>query len=394
MRILRQTIAITWMNLKNIPSRIGSSLVIVVGIGGVVVVLVSLLAMAHGFESTLKGTGHADRALVLREGSTSEINGNIPLDQYPVITNKPGVAHVDNEPIASMETFVTVKLKEKGSDEVSSLPIRGVSEKAFQVRPEFAITEGRQFETGKFELIAGTGAARRIDGLDVGNTIRIRGDNWFVAGHFSTDGSAYESELWADERLIAQLHNRGNTFSSVLVQLDSDQNFDLFRDQVASDRRLGVHVQRESDYYTAQSENTTQLIEGIGLLIGSIMSIGAVFAAFNTMYSALSSRTIEIATLKALGFSRGPIFFSVLIESVLLGLLGGISGGLIAYLVLNGYTVSTVGGTFTQINFDFMVTTDLLVFGIGIAVLLGLVGGSLPAVSAVRRSIIAGLRKT
>jgi len=280
------------------------------------------------------------------------------------------------------------------SDEVSSLPMRGVSEKAGQVRPEFSVTKGRQLEFGKFELIAGAGAALRIDGLDVGDTIRIRGDNWFVAGHFSTEGSAYESELWVDERLLAQLHNRGNTFSSMLVQLDSEQDFDSFQDQVATDRRLGARVLRETDYYSAQSEDTTQLIEGIGLLVGIIMSIGAIFAAFNTMYSALSSRTVEIATLKALGFSRGPIFFSVLIESMLLGLLGGITGGLITYLALNGYTVSSVGATFTQVSFAFMVTSELLVLGIVMAVILGLIGGSVPGVSAVRRPIVIGLKKT
>jgi putative ABC transport system permease protein len=394
MKTLSQTLVISWMNLKNITTRLGSSLVIVIGIGGVVAVLVSLLSMANGFESTMKGTGRAARVLVLREGSTSEINGNMPLNQYAIISNKTGVAKIDDEPVAAMETFVTVKLKERAGNEVSSLPMRGVGEKSFLVRPELAVVKGRMLEYGKYELLAGAGAALRIDGLDVGRTITIRGDNWLVVGHFSTAGSAYESELWADERLLAELHNRGNTFSSMLVQLNSEQDFDSFRDQVVNDRQLAARVLRESDYYSAQAKDTTVLIRGVGLLVGSIMSIGAVFAAFNTMYSALSTRTVEIATLKALGFSRGPIFLSVLVESMLLGLLGGMTGGLITYLTLNGYTVSTAGGTFTQVNFDFMVTAELLVSGIFIAVVLGLIGGTIPAMSAVRRPIVIDLRKT
>lgn len=392
MNTTRIIIAISWMNIKTIGNRLGSSIVIVVGIGGVVAVLVSLLAMAQGFETTLKETGRSDRALVLRAGSNSEINGNVPLDQYPIIGLLPGVDQIDGSPNTSMETFVTVKLAEKGSGALSSLPMRGVGAGSFTVRPEITIVKGRRLETGKFELLAGIGAASRLEGFEVGHSINIRGTDWRVVGHFDAGGSAYESEIWVDERLLAELYNRGGTFSSMLVQLKTSADFERFQSEVESDKRLTVRVLRESDYYAAQSEGTTQLITGVGVLIGIIMSIGAVFSALNTMYSAISTRAVEIATLRALGFGALPVFSTVMVEALVLALIGGIIGGLLTYFVLNGYSVSTAGGTYTQVSFAFRVTPELLLVGVKVAVALGLIGGAIPAMSAIRSSIVDGLK--
>ncbi len=390
--MLQLIISLCWINLKNLPDRLGASLVVVVGIAGVVAVLVSLLAMAHGYEQTLGKTGKSSRALVLRAGSNSELNGGLLLDQFPIISNKMGIASDDGGPLSTMETYVTVKLNEIGTEERSSLPMRGISENSFRVRPEVQVSKGRKPVPGKFELIAGVSAAERLEGLTVGETISIRGTRWQVVGHFTADRGAYESEIWVDERLLAGLHNRGPTFSSVLVQLESELDFDLLVTQFRDDRRLNLHVIRESDYYSAQSSDTTQLIETVGVLIAAIMSIGAVFAALNTMYAAIAARTLEIATLKALGFKPLAIFVTVIVESLILCLLGGAIGSAFSYLFFNGYRVATAGGSFNKVSFDFMVTPELLLTGLVLAGTLGLVGGIIPAYGAVRMSIVEGLK--
>lgn len=393
--MIKQTLAILFVNLRSIPSRIAPSFIIVVGIGGVVAVLVSLLSMARGFESTVKNTGRDDRALVLRAGSTSEVNGNIPINQFGMIRNFPGVSAMDDTPLAAMETFVTVNVPQRSDSSDAGLPMRGIGKESFLVRPEVNIISGRSIEFGKYELIAGISAANQFVGIDLNEIVKIRGIDWLVVGIFSSSGGAYESELWVDERLLAASWNRGDTFSSVLVQLSGADLFSEFEHLIESDRRLTVHAVRESEYYARQSENTTNLIRGVGLLIGLIMAVGAIFAALNSMYAALSNRTSEIATMRALGFSQTAILFSVLIESALLGAIGAGIGGSLVYFALNDVGLSTVAATsatFTQIAFKFMVTPQLLGSGAGLAIFLGLMGGLFPAMSAVRRPITEGLR--
>lgn len=393
MNSLTLILALSWNNLKSLQNRIGPSLVIVVGIAGVVAVLVSLLAMAKGFQGTFQETGRSDRALILRAGSTSELNGNMLLEHYQIVALKAGIAQHDGQPLASRETFIPIKLPAISSDELTSTVLRGANEFSMLVRPEMEIIEGRTNDPNKFELLVGVGAARQIESLEVGNTINIKGTPWLVAGHFAADGSAYESEIWAGERLVAEFGRRGGTFSSMLVQLESEAAFDGFADDVRNDKRLTAWAQKESEYYAAQSESTTQLINAVGILIGVIMSIGAIFAALNTMYAAVSTRTVEIATLRALGFRRLPIFITVISESMILALLGGAVGGGLSYLALNGYRASSAGGAFNQVSFQFQVTPELLTTGLIISLLLGLIGGSIPAISAVRMSIIDGLKK-
>lgn len=392
MSYIRTLFTLTLMNLRTIPSRGGSSIVIVVGIGGVVAVLVSLLSMAEGFDVTLKETGRDDRALILRSGSISEINGNIPLDQYPIIAEAPEVASQGGKKLAAMETFVTVKLPAKKNSALNSITMRGVSNISFAVRDEFTILKGKQITQGQYELLAGIGAHSQVEGLNVGSTINIRGVDWLIVGHFATNGSVYESELWVPERLLANLYNRGETFSSMLVMLTSTNALDTFRTRAENDRRLKVNVQRESTYFADQSAGTTNLIKGVGGLLAAIMSIGAVFAALNTMHSAVSNRRREIATLRALGFHRLPVVFTILTESMVLATIGGCIGALLVYFMFNGFAVSTVNGTYTQVSFRFMVTLELLLQGLKIALFLGILGGVLPAISAARESIVNGLR--
>ena len=389
-----QTFAILMVNLRSIPARMAPSVIIIVGIGSVVAVLVSLMSMARGFESTLSSTGKDDRALVLRAGSTSEINGSMPIDQYAIIRDMPEVAIVDQVNLASMETFVTVNVPQRSDNSDAVVPMRGVAAESFLVRSNVKIVSGRNLEFGKYEMIAGISAANQFTGIELNNTVNIRGVDWLVVGIFSASGGAYDSEVWVDERLLAASWNRGNTFSSMLVQLTGAEEFDSFQERITLDKRLTAHAIRESDFYAEQSKNTTGLITGVGLLIGTIMAIGAIFAALNSMHAALFSRASEIATLRALGFGQTPIIFSVLIESVLIGTVGALAGGLLVYFALNGVGISTVAATsatFTQVAFQFMVTPLLLVQGIILAILLALVGGFFPAIKAVRQPIIKGL---
>lgn len=389
--MFRQVLSITVLNLQQIPSRLGASFVVFVGMAGVVAVTVALLAMARGFEATLAGPAHADRVLILRGGSTLELNGSVPRGDASVVEHLPGIARDAKGPRIAGETFVTMSLRRRGGTDDGMVPFRGVSPRSFDVRPELAIVHGRNLVFGKLELIAGTGAASEFDGLDIGDTVSVKGSAWKVVGHFQA-GGAQDSELWADVDTVNPAWGRGSTFSTLYAQLDSAGSFDTLQDALASDKRLTTSIWRETDYYAAQSRNTHRMMSAVAVLVTVIIAIGAVFAALNTMYAAVSTRTVEIATLRALGFDRLSIVVSVLAESLTLALAGAIVGAALAYSAFNGYEASTLGGTYTQVAFSFDVSLSILALGLGIAVLLGLIGGLAPAVRAARRPIIAGLR--
>jgi putative ABC transport system permease protein len=340
---------------------------------------------------TLAGTGHADRVLILRAGSTLELNGSIPRGDGAIVEHLPGIARDAKGPRIAGETFVTMSLPRRGGSDEGIVPLRGVSPRSFDVRPELAIVRGRNLEFGKFELIAGTGVASEFDGLDVGDTVSVKGSTWKIVGHFQT-GGAQDSELWADVDAVNPAWGRGSTFSTLYVQLDSAASFDTLQEALAGDRRLTTSLRREIDYYAAQSRDTHRMISAVALLVTVIMAIGAVFAALNTMYAAVSTRAVEIATLRALGFDRLPIVVSVIAESLALALAGAVVGAALAYAAFNGYQASTMSGTYTQIAFSIDVSLSILALGLGIAVLLGLIGGLAPAFRAAGRPIIAGLR--
>jgi putative ABC transport system permease protein len=394
MSIFRQIWAVTLINLRGIPQRLGTSLVIVVGIGGVVAVLISVLAMATGFNQTVAGSGRMDRAIVLRGGSDSELASSIARDATLTIMDAPGVRKGANgRPVGSAEAVVIVELPKKGSDTGANVTLRGVGSEAFALRPEIKIVEGRMFTPALHELIVGRSAQIQFQGLDLGAHLNIRNSDWTVVGTFQSGGDSHESELMADTDTVLSTYRR-NLFQSVWVMLDSPEAFTGFKDALTSNPTLSVDVKREPAYYAAQSKQLNTTLNFVAYFVGGIMAIGAIFGALNTMYSAVSARMVEIATLRAIGFGAFPVVVSVFAEAVLLALAGGVAGALLAWLFFNGDTVSTLGGNFTQIVFPLKVSSGLLVLGIVWAVTIGILGGLFPAIRAARLPIATALRAT
>lgn len=389
--MLKQTIAMTSLGLRSIPERWGASLVIVVGLAGVVAVFTALLAMAEGFRSTLEATGRTDVALVTRGGSSAELNSGLSRDQGDIIRQAPGVlAGPEGRPLASAEMIVIAELFKSGEQTGSNITVRGVEPAAFALRPQLRIVAGRAFQPGLRELIVGRGVAAQFEGVGIGETLRMRGSDWSVVGMFES-GDANESEMWADVEVAQTTFNRRG-YSSVRLALDGAAGCQTVKDALAADPRVNVDVETEQQYYSGQ---TRQFRATIGILAGvvtAIMALGATFAALNTMYAAVGARTREIATLRALGFGGGPVVLSVMIESLLLALAGGIAGALLAFALFNNMAVSTLGANFTQVVFRFSVTPELVQRGLVIALAIGMIGGLLPALRAARLPVTTALR--
>jgi putative ABC transport system permease protein len=391
---LSQVLSVTGLNLKSVRQRTGSSTVAVAGFAGVVAVFIAVLSIAEGFRKVMASGGAPDRAIVLRSGSTDEMSSGLLLEQTKLIEEAPGVASGPEGPVASAELFVIVDLPKRATGTDANVPLRGVEPGAFGVRPEVAIVEGRRFREGFNEVIAGRAAAGQFAGLEVGNRLRWGENTWEVVGIFAADGSISESELWTDAKVLQPAYRRGSTFQSVHVKLESADAFQTFEDALTADPRLDVDVQRESDYLIAQSRVLRQLVGILGNLIAALMAVGATFGALNTMYSAVAARGREIATLRALGFQAGPVVLSVMAESLLLALLGGLLGGGLAYLVVNGYQTATMNWqTFSQVAFSLTVTPRLMAGGIVYALAMGFWGGIFPALRAARIPIAVGLRR-
>jgi len=389
--MLSQTTAITSLNLKSIPERWGASLVIVVGLAGVVAVFTALLAMAEGFQSTLKSAGRADVAMVLRGGSQAELNSALLRDQVTLIKQAAGIAKdTDDQPLASAEMIVIAELAKKGDRSAQNVTVRGIGPKGMKLRPQVKIIEGRLFETGKRELIVGRGVTQQFE-ASVGQTLRFRGSDWTVVGVFES-GDANESELWCDVEVAQTSFNRQG-FSSVRAVLDGANGMTTFKDALTADPRLSVDVQTEQEYYSGQTKQFRATIGVLAGIVTGIMGLGAIFAALNTMYAAVATRAREIATLRALGFGGLPVVMSVMIESLVLALVGGAIGAVIAYLLFNNLSVSTLGQNFTQVVFAFKVTPALVARGLVIAVIIGMFGGFLPAIRAARMPITTALRE-
>jgi putative ABC transport system permease protein len=395
---MQQIIAIVTMNFRNLSARAAASWVAVLGFAGVVLVLVAVLAMGEGFNATLNNVGADDVAIVVRGGSSDEMSSSLQPNEVNVITGAPGVLRqggANGRAFAAAELFVTLDLPKRSTGTFANVPMRGTDAAGPQLRSKFKLESGRMFESGKNEVIVGAGAARAFAGLELGGTLKSGNATWQVVGIFSDGGSVTESEVWADARVLQGAFNRGSAFQSVRVKLSSAAEFTPFRDSLTTDKRVNVSVRTERDFMAAQAGMLTTMIRGAGFAIGLLMGVGAVFGALNTMYSAVASRAREIATLRALGFGPLPIFVSVLTEALALALAGGILGGACAYLAFNGYQASTLNyQSFTQVTFAFAVTPALLMSGIGYALMLGALGGSLPAWRAVREPIVVGLRAT
>ena len=392
MSFIRQVLSVTNMNLRSILERSGSSLVIIVGIAGSVAVMVSLLAMAEGLSSTISSTGEEDRVIILRDGSNSELSSGVAMTEIDTVSSSPGIKSMDGEPMIAGELFAIIDLKKKGAESTSNLPIRGVQPASFKIRPEVEIIEGRNFTTGTAEIIVGKGANNQYEGLELGDQIKVRDSFATVVGIFSSNGNVHESEIWADLAAAQGIFRRGASASSMILKLDSPDSFDEVGLFVESYPNLELKVQSESDFYENQSSGA-DLIKIFGQVVGYIMAIGAVFAALNTMYSAVSTRLFEIGTLRALGFKGTTVLLALMIEALLLAMIGGLLGAAIAYILFNGYTVSTLaGGSFSQTAFAFAVTADVVQQGLTLALFVGLIGGLFPAWNAARRDITEALR--
>jgi len=391
MKMLRQIRSVTMMNLRSLPQRLGTSIVIVIGIAGVVAVLISVLAMSTGMLKTMENTGRDDRAIVLRNGSAAENSSALPRDAARLIGDAEGIKRdADGKPIISAEAMrvLTVYKKEDGSE--VNVSIRGVGAKSTTLRPEFKIIEGRMFEPALAELVVGRAANRQFRNLNVGDKVVTRDASWTIVGLYAT-GDSHESELMTDVEALITLGRRGG-YQSVTAQLDSAAAFTQFRNSIASNPALSVDVHRERTYYAEQSKRITQVITIVAYVVGGIMAIGAVFSALNTMYSAVSARVREIATLRALGFGAAAMVLSVLVEAVLLALLGAVLGAVLAWLFFNGHTVSTSTGVAGHLIFDLTVSPQLVVVGIVWACVIGLIGGLFPAIRAARLPVATALR--
>ena len=392
---LNQVVQVTLVNLMNVPRRLGTSLVVVVGIAGVVAVLVSVLAMGEGFRHTLASTGRPTRVIMLRAGSDAEMSSGIGRDQATLLGSLPGIARDGaGRPLVSAELFVMVDLPRHGQTDPNNVPVRGVQPAAFAIRDEIGIVEGRRFERGVREVIVGRKAAREFAGLAVGSRIAFRDSDWTVVGTFASGGDVHESEIWADAEVAMSAFRRAG-FQSVTARLadTSSAGLEALKAAVARDRRLSINVLREPEYYAKQASILSRLIGVLGYSVATFMAIGATFGALNCMYSAIASRQTEIATLRAIGFGGAPVVASVMIEALALALIGGILGGALAYIYCDGASLSTLNfNTFSQVAFDFRVTAGLLVRGLVWALLIGAAGGLLPAIRAARLPVTVALR--
>ena len=392
MNLYSQTRAVTFLNLANIPSRLGTSLVIILGIAGVVAVFISTLAMATGLQRAVSVTGRSDRAVVIRNGASAESASSLSRDAVNTIMEAPGVRKdAQGEAIGSPEPLMIVDVPLKSSNTEANVALRGIGTMNAQLRPELKIIVGRMFRPGVRELIVGHNTQTQFKGLEIGDHLILRNTDWRVVGVFSTGGDAHELELMADTNTVLGAYDR-NVVQSVTVLLNSRDAFAHFKSFLTSNPALSVDVQRESDYFAKEASGEVSIIRFVAFVVGGIMALGAVFGALNTMYSAVSARTVEIATLRAIGFGPGAVITSVLIEALVLALVGAGFGAALAWQFFDGKGVSALNlGSFTQLVFYLRVTPDLIASGIFWACLVALIGGIFPAIRAARLPITAAL---
>ena len=393
MSTLTQMREIVAMNLRSIPDRLAPSLVIVVGIAGVVAVMVALLSMSTGLTATLGATGREDQVVITRGGSNGELSSFLTVAASTLLRQDRAITRgADGQPLASAELIVITEVPRPGQSTGANVTLRGVAPTGFALRPDFNVIRGRRFRPGVQELMVGAGAAQQFEGLEVGRTMRFRGSTWTVVGHFSS-GDAYDSELWTDLGTLQGAWDRSGV-SSVLAQIGAASQIEAMAARLTADPQLDVDVRSQRDFFSGQSSQLNATIGVLAAIVAVIMAIGATFGALNTMYSAVSARTREIGTLRALGFGAAPVVASVMAEALLLSLAGGVLGATIAYAAFNGYAVSTLGGGFTQVAFQFAVTPGLVLLGVGLALAIGFVGGLAPGIRAARIPVTDALRAT
>jgi putative ABC transport system permease protein len=381
-------------NIRSVRARWTSTIVAVLGIAGTVGVFVAMLSLAKGFQATLVSSGSPDNALIVRGGATSEMTSGVNLDAVKIIQDAPGIARGGDGPLVTPEAVLMAPIPLVSTGTEANVELRGVSPNVLDIRKQIKIVQGRMFKPGLAEVIVGKNANTTYSGLTLGNTIPLGTQHFQVVGVFDAGGSSFDSEVWGDAHLFAGAYGRpDNTFQSVTVHLTSPAALTQLKDAVTTDPRLNVDVSREIDYYAKQSTAMTSLITILGTFVASIMAIGAVFGALNTMYSAVADRGREIATMRALGFGGPAVVFSFLVEALLISFVGGLLGCL-AVLRLNGLTTSTINfQTFSNLAFAFKITPDLIIGGIAFALIMGVVGGIFPAIRAARLPVATALRE-
>ncbi|OLF72388.1 peptide ABC transporter permease [Maricaulis sp. W15] len=379
--MLNQIGAVTLLNLRSIPQRAGLSLATIISIALVTGVLLGFLAMSNGFRATLQGTGSESVAVMLRAGSQAELNSGLSSDQVRLIEEAPGIARdADGTALVSGELFVIADGIKRSSQTEANLPLRGVGEQALRLREGFELVEGRMFETGTNELVVGEAVLREFSGFELGETIRLGPNEWVVVGIFSTGGSVFDSEIWADIAVIQNLYNRGTGVQSIRARLTSPEAIEELRAYEENEPRLNLDIQSETDFFSGQAGGTAVLIEFIGWPLAIVMAIGALAGAWNTMYSSVDTRMREIATLRAIGFSGFAAAVGTMVESLVLAAIGGLVGAGAVYLLFNGISASTLGSGFTQVVFSFAVTGGSVIAGMVMAIIIGFLGGLVPAI--------------
>jgi putative ABC transport system permease protein len=394
MSVFKQMGSITAMNLRSIPQRLGTSFVIVIGIAGVVGVLLSVLAMSTGIMKTIANAGRPDRAIVIRGGSNAEIASATSRDQALTILDAPGVKHgADGKPIGSADTITLVDIPTEAGKSWANITVRGVGPKILELRPEMKIVQGRMFKPAVHELIVGSKAHDQFEPLQVGKKLRFSNGEWEIVGVFESGGDRHESEIYGDGETVMSAIRR-NGYQPVTVMLDSEQSFEKFKEALTTNPTLSVDVKRESDFFAEQAKPISRVLAVVAYVVGGIMAVGALFGALNTMYSAVSARALEIATLRAIGFGAASIVSSVFAEALALSVLGAVIGSFAAWLFFDGNVISSSagGGGISQMVFALTLTPALIVLGIIWACVIGLIGGLFPAVRAARLPVAQALR--
>lgn len=391
MNPINQMLMVTLVNLRSVPQRLGSSFVIIIGMAGVVGVLISMLALVGSLSNSLIATGSPDRALVMRNGATGEVSSVVSAEALATILNAPGVAVTpDGNPALTRDMVIAVNLtKQDGS--AGAVTVRGVSSENAVVRPEIQVIEGRMYEPGLRELIVGRTVAAEYADIGIGSEVELRSSVWRVVGIFES-GDSFESLLLGDVQTLMSAYQR-TLASSVTALLDSPATFDEFKAAITTDPTLDMQVLRETEYYEGQGEQITDILNIISYGVAGLMAVGAFFAALNSMYSAVSTRTVEIGTLRAIGFGSGGVVISVLVESMLLAIIGALLGAFVAWSWFGGNTIS-MGNQLGSLSFEIDITAQLVLTGIVWACAFGFLGGLLPALRAARRPVAEALRAT
>jgi putative ABC transport system permease protein len=389
--IFGQSVAVIAMNIRSLPRRIWMSLAMVFASAVVVAILLAFLAMAKGFEATMQSAGANDVAFFMRQGSAAELNSSVSKEQFNLIENAPGILRDEQGPIASAELYVIVDGVKKSTGTEANIPLRGLGVRGLEMRKNFSLLEGRMFTPGTDEMIVGAGILSEFNGFDLGQEIRFGKYTWRVVGVFSTGGNVFESELWADAKVIQNLYNRGSSFQTVRARMESPESLSVIQDYLKNDPRINQEAQSETTYFAEQGKSL-EYMAIFGRVISSIMALGSLAGALNTMYTSVSDRSMEIATLRALGFSHFSAFVGTMAEALTLAFLGGLLGCLAAYLFFDGLNASTLGGSFTQVVFSFKLSPDLFRQGVSLALIIGFVSGVFPAWRAARVPVIVAFQ--